>query len=183
MRLRVDRVKPVVVGPEVHDAVDHRRRRTDERTGAKPPALGPLGGIDRDQVLVERAHVDDAARERGRRFDRSAGFETPVVGCGGINSFSVAESALRHGECDLVAAARQSLADPDWFLKMELGRGEEIRRCIYTNYCEGLDQKHVEVTCQLWDRDFSDEGNGEVRRSKDGKRRLEPPGWSHEDAP
>ncbi len=118
-----------------------------------------------------------------RRRVRSAGFETPVVGCGGINSFSVAESALQYGECDLVAAARQSLADPDWFLKMELGRGEEVRRCIYTNYCEGLDQKHVEVTCQLWDRDFSDGEDATLRKSRDGKRRLEPPRWSHDDAP
>jgi 2,4-dienoyl-CoA reductase-like NADH-dependent reductase (Old Yellow Enzyme family) len=117
-----------------------------------------------------------------RRRVRSAGFETPVVASGGINSFELAEAALRNGECDLVAAARQSLADPDWWLKMELGRGAEIRRCIYTNYCEGLDQKHVPVTCQLWDRDFSrpDAGraSGEpIHRTADGKRRLEPPAW------
>jgi 2,4-dienoyl-CoA reductase-like NADH-dependent reductase (Old Yellow Enzyme family) len=113
---------------------------------------------------------------------RAAGHATPVVACGGINSFELAERALREGACDLVGAARQSLADPDWFLKMELGRGAEIRRCLYTNYCEGLDQKHVEVTCQLWDRDFDlpDAGAGAdaaLRRTKDGKRRLEPPAW------
>ena len=65
---------------------------------------------------------------------------------------------------------------------MELGRGSEIRRCLYTNYCEGLDQKHVEVTCQLWDRELElpDAGaapGDPMRRTKDGKRRLEPPGW------
>ncbi len=113
---------------------------------------------------------------------RAAGFETPVVGCGGINSFELAERALQEGICDLVGAARQSLADPDWFLKMELGRGAEIRRCLYTNYCEGLDQKHVEVTCQLWDREleFPDANaspGATIRRTKDGKRRLEPPAW------
>jgi len=74
------------------------------------------------------------------------------------------------------------LADPDWFRKIELGRGDEIRRCIYTNYCEGLDQKHVEVTCQLWDRRFEEPDSGAaadepVKRTRDGKRRLEPPGW------
>lgn len=114
---------------------------------------------------------------------RAAGCATPVVGCGGINSFELAEQALRDGTCDLVGAARQSLADPDWWRKMELGRGSEIRRCLYTNYCEGLDQKHVEVTCQLWDRDFERPDAGAapgapVRRTQDGKRRLEPPGWA-----
>jgi len=109
-----------------------------------------------------------------RKCVRAAGHTTPVVGCGGINSFELAEAALRNGDCDLVGAARQSLADPDWWRKIELGRGDEIRRCIYTNYCEGLDQRHVEVTCQLWDRELDDG----AARTKDGKRRLEPPAWS-----
>jgi len=112
---------------------------------------------------------------------RAAGCATPVGGAGGINSFEIAESALREGSCDFVCAARQSLADPDWWLKLELGRGEEIRRCIYTNYCEGLDQRHKQVTCQLWDRELElpDPGaeDGSVRRSHDGKRRLVAPPW------
>ncbi|MFN0243766.1 MAG: NADH:flavin oxidoreductase, partial [Planctomycetota bacterium] len=75
--------------------------------------------------------------------------------------------------------ARQSLADPDWWRKMELGRGDEVRRCVFTNYCEGLDQKHQQVTCQLWDRDFTepDVARDEIAKSHDGKRRLVPPGW------
>jgi 2,4-dienoyl-CoA reductase-like NADH-dependent reductase (Old Yellow Enzyme family) len=132
-----------------------------------PTVYVPGGPFGRNLPLVRQV------RERVR----AAGCATPVVGCGGINSFELAEQALRDGTCDLVGAARQSLADPDWWLKLELGRGEEIRRCLYTNYCEGLDQKHVEVTCQLWDRDFS---LGPYRLTKDGKRRLEPPAWSPE---
>ncbi|MEE9126242.1 MAG: NADH:flavin oxidoreductase [Planctomycetota bacterium] len=108
----------------------------------------------------------------------AAGMRIPVVTSGGIGHFHQAEDILRRGDADLIGAARQSLADPDWFLKVELGRGNEVRRCIYTNYCEGLDQKHKEVTCQLWDRDFSD--GAEVPRSRDGKRRLLPPMWSTE---
>ena len=112
---------------------------------------------------------------------REAGLSTPVVGAGGINTFEVAEAALARGDCDIVAAARQSLADPDWFRKVELGRGEEVRRCLYTNYCEGLDQRHKQVTCQLWDRDFDEpdpDGATDPRRSSDGKRRLLPPAWT-----
>jgi 2,4-dienoyl-CoA reductase-like NADH-dependent reductase (Old Yellow Enzyme family) len=105
---------------------------------------------------------------------RSAGFTTPIVACGGINDFERAERALEAGDCDLVGAARQSLADPDWWRKLELGRGAEIRRCLYTNYCEALDQKHVEVTCQLWDREF---GSDDAARTQDGKRRLVAPEW------
>lgn len=106
---------------------------------------------------------------------RAAGLDTPVVAAGGIGTFELAESALRDGACDLVAAARQSLADPDWWLKVELGVGASVRRCKFTNYCEGLDQRHKQVTCQLWDREFgSDDASP---RSADGKRRLIAPPW------
>ncbi len=108
---------------------------------------------------------------------RAAGFDTPVVTAGGIASFEQAEAILRDGHADVVAAARQSLADPDWFRKVELGRGSEVRRCKFTNYCEGLDQKHKEVTCQLWDRDFASADGATAPRSRDGKRRLLAPRW------
>jgi dimethylglycine catabolism A len=108
---------------------------------------------------------------------RAAGFTTPVVTAGGICDFAQAEGVLQRGEADVIAAARQSLADPDWWKKMRLGRGAEVRRCKYTNYCEGLDQKHKQVTCQLWDRDFAGPDGATVARSIDGKRRLLAPPW------
>ena len=110
-----------------------------------------------------------------RRAVRDAGMETPVVVAGGICSFAQAEAVLARGEADVVAAARQTLADPDWFRKVREGRGGEVRRCVYTNYCEGLDQKHKAVTCQLWDRMDLDEPG--VRRTADGRRRLVAPTW------
>ena len=75
-----------------------------------------------------------------------------------------------------MAAARQSLADPDWFRKMQLGYGHLVRRCEFTNYCEGLDQHHKQVTCKLWDRVELD--TPDVRLAADGKRRLGAPAWS-----
>ena len=115
---------------------------------------------------------------RIRTAVREAGHSTPIVVAGGISTFDQAESILQRGEADIIAAARQSLADPDWFLKMRLGKGPSIRRCIYTNYCEGLDQKHKQVTCQLWDREALDEPD--LALSSDGKRRLTAPAWNRE---
>ena len=93
---------------------------------------------------------------------------------GGIHNFEMAEQMLTEAQCDIVGAARQSLADPDWFRKIELGRGDAVRICEFTNYCEGLDQKHKPVTCKLWDKLASDDG---ARRTRDGKRRLTAPPW------
>jgi len=106
---------------------------------------------------------------------RAAGFVTPVVLAGGVATFEQAEALLKDGSADVVAAARQSLADPDWWEKVRLGRGDEVRRCVYSNYCEGLDQMHKQVTCQLWDREALDEPG--ILKSKDGRRRLVAPPW------
>jgi 2,4-dienoyl-CoA reductase-like NADH-dependent reductase (Old Yellow Enzyme family) len=104
---------------------------------------------------------------------RAAGFETPVVTAGGISTFEQAEAALAGGAADFVASARQTLADPDWFAKIRAGRGGDIRRCEFTNYCEALDQQHKQVTCKLWDRDALDAPD--VTIASDGKRRLVAP--------
>jgi len=104
---------------------------------------------------------------------RAAGYEIPIVVSGGIHSFEVAEDILQNGDADIVGSARQALADPDWFLKVHEGRGGEVRQCTYSNYCEGLDQKHKEVTCKLWDRLDLEQSTGP--RTKDGKRRAVAP--------
>jgi 2,4-dienoyl-CoA reductase-like NADH-dependent reductase (Old Yellow Enzyme family) len=116
-------------------------------------------------------NVDACARIRAKI--RQAGFDTPIVLSGGIHHFSQAEEALRNGTADIVGFARQALADPDWFLKVREGRGSKVRLCLYTNYCEALDQRHREVTCELWDRTNLDEPG--IMLSADGKRRLLPP--------
>jgi 2,4-dienoyl-CoA reductase-like NADH-dependent reductase (Old Yellow Enzyme family) len=108
-----------------------------------------------------------------RHAVNDAGFTTPIVAAGGICEFAQAEAVLERGEADFIASARQSLADPDWFLKIREGRGSEIRRCEFTNYCEALDQQHKQVTCKLWDRDALDAPD--VTLAADGKRRLVAP--------
>jgi 2,4-dienoyl-CoA reductase-like NADH-dependent reductase (Old Yellow Enzyme family) len=110
-----------------------------------------------------------------RHAVRAAGRETPIVVAGGIHGFEQAETVLREGQADLIGLARQALADPDWFRKVRAGRGAEVRVCLYTNYCEALDQRHREVTCELWDRERLAEPG--VSLANDGKRRLLPPDW------
>ncbi len=138
-------------------------------TGTSGHECMPTVRIDAAGPFGRNLHLSAAIRQALR----AAGHTTPVVGAGGIATFELAEQALERGDCDFVGSARQSLADPDWWLKMERGAGDQVRRCIYTNYCEALDQRHVEVTCQLWDRDKE----GAASLSKDGKRRLIAPPW------
>lgn len=125
-------------------------------------AFGPVG-----RNIEPTARIRAAVRE--------AGYDTPIVVAGGIHGFELAESLLTDGMADLIGLARQSLADPDWFLKLRLGAGDEIRVCEYTNYCEGLDQKHKPVTCKLWDRVSLEEPG--IRLTADNRRRMTAPGW------
>ena len=112
-----------------------------------------------------------------KRAVNDVGFTTPLVATGGIATFEQAEAILKRGEADIVGLARQALADPDWFVKVKSGRGAEVRRCTYTNYCEALDQAHRAVTCKLWDRVDLD-GPG-IATVDEGRRRLLAPEWDN----
>ena len=153
---------------------------------AKQPAIGwsayPYTGPSGYECMPQ--YVSDERGPFGRNVAptasihaavRAAGLATPVVVTGGMHGFEQAEALLQAGRADVIGFARQSLADPDWFEKVRLGHGAAARICEYTNYCEALDQKHQQVTCQLWDRAGLDEPG--VRRTRDGKRRLVPPLW------
>ncbi len=153
---------------------------------AKEPAVGeaayPYTGPSGYECMPQ--HLSDEAGPFGRNAAataairsavRAAGCATPLVLTGGIHNFAMAERLLAEGACDIVGAARQSLADPDWTRKIALGLGDTIRLCEYTNYCEGLDQKHKTVTCKLWDRVGLDEPG--VLTTPDGRRRLTAPAW------
>ena len=154
---------------------------------AKQPAIGqaayPYTGRSGYECMP--AYISDSFGPFGRNIEpahqirtavREAGFETPIVVTGGVHGFELAESILQKGQGDIVGAARQALADPDFFLKMRTGCGDQMRVCEYTNYCEGLDQKHKVVTCKLWDRIELDDG--EAKFTDDGKRRKTAPAWS-----
>ena len=153
---------------------------------AKQPKVGeaayPYTGVSGFECMP--GYIADAFGPFGRNVEptaairsavRAAGLATPVVVAGGIHTFTQAETLLAEEKADIIGIARQALADPDWFEKVRSGCGGQVRMCEYTNYCEGLDQKHKQVTCNLWDRLELDEPG--VRKSRDNKRRLIAPEW------
>lgn len=153
---------------------------------AKQPGVGaaayPYTGPSGYECMPQ--YISDARGPFGRNIEptkavreaiHAAGLTTPVVCTGGVHNFEMAEKMLADGVCDIAGAARQALADPDWTRKTLIGRGAEVRICEYTNYCEGLDQKHKPVTCQLWDKEALDAPD--AKRTSDGKRRTVAPAW------
>jgi 2,4-dienoyl-CoA reductase (NADPH2) len=57
----------------------------------------------------------------------------PVVASNRINMPLDAEQLLARGDADMVSMARPFLADPDWVIKAESGRSDEINTCIACN--------------------------------------------------
>ena len=145
---------------------------------ARYPYTGPSGYECMPTVRSDERGPFGRNREATRAVReavRAAAHSTPVVLSGGVSTFEQAEELLRSGAADVVASARQSLADPDWFRKLRLGLGDQVRRCVFTNYCEGLDQVHKPVTCKLWDH--LDLDADDTPRTADGRRRLVAPAW------
>ena len=147
------------------------------RVGAAAyPYTGPSGYECMPGYISDEAGPfgrNEADTKQVRDAVRAAGFDTPVVGAGGVHGFAMAEAWVTSGSADIVGAARQTLADPDWWAKARAGQGDRVRVCEFTNYCEGLDQTHKQVTCKLWDRVGLDAPG--VMLSHDGRRRLTAP--------
>ena len=96
---------------------------------------------------------------------RGEGLATPIVVSGGIHSFEQAETALREGMRRHRRLRPPGARRPGLVPQGARRTRREVRLCLYTNYCEALDQRHREVTCELWDREGLDEpGRADVER-------------------
>ena len=85
------------------------------------PYTGRSGLRVHARLYLRRDRPRSAATSRPppeyERPSATPGFETPIVVTGGVHGFERAEAMLANDQADVVGAARQSLADPDWFLK------------------------------------------------------------------
>lgn len=75
--------------------------------------------------------------------------KVPVIAVGRIHSVKVAEQTLVDGKADLVALGRALIADPDWALKLQENRPDDIRPCISCNACVDLVSRAQEAKCTV----------------------------------
>ena len=61
--------------------------------------------------------------------------KAPVVNVGRVTSPDDMVEMIKSGQCDIIGAARPSIADPFLPKKIEEGRNEDIRECIGCNMC------------------------------------------------
>jgi len=73
--------------------------------------------------------------------------DKPVFVVGRVTTPEVAEQLLVEGAGDAVGLARQLFADPDWVLKVEQDRSDDIRRCVAANFCWKSVSRGMRVQC------------------------------------
>ena len=86
--------------------------------------------------------------------DRAAPFMGLGVPCIAVGNLDVVERALEvrnAGRADLVAIGRGLIADPDWPIKVQTGRFDDIVKCIKCDVkCFGNLRKRIPVECTQW---------------------------------
>lgn len=133
---------------------------------------GSLGPAEACQVaaMLERAGVAtiDVSAGIGESFEVSsppmsfapgtllpyaaavkAAVKVPVVAVGKLHDPLMAESVLAQGKADLIAIGRGLIADPEWAMKAQEGRFEDIRPCLTCNRpeCHGRVLRQLDMGC------------------------------------
>lgn len=85
------------------------------------------GFTDAPLVHAEAGYVEEAARIKSK-------IRIPVIAVGRIEP-ELGDRLIREGKADVIAMARKLLADPALAKKIEEGRPEDIRPCIYCYTC------------------------------------------------
>jgi 2,4-dienoyl-CoA reductase-like NADH-dependent reductase (Old Yellow Enzyme family)/NADPH-dependent 2,4-dienoyl-CoA reductase/sulfur reductase-like enzyme len=103
----------------------------------------PLGAGFTDGPIVHRAggFLDFADRIKKT-------VTVPVITAGRISP-ELGDEAIRDGRTDLIAMGRQLLADPETVSKLEAGRPEQIRPCVYCYVCVAQPFFDRKVRCSV----------------------------------
>ncbi len=75
------------------------------------------------------------------------GVDLPVITVGRINDPRLADTILEEGNADIIALGRPLLADPDYPLKAQEGKREDIVKCIACNTCMDLVFLRKTINC------------------------------------
>lgn len=136
VREKVGRDYPFWCKLSVHEYMDGGLEPGDAQVFARMFEEAGVDAIHCSQGnhLSNYATIPPSITARGHYLPNAAAVRQavhiPVIAVGRINDPLVGEKALAAGQCDLVAMARASLADPRLPRKVAEGRTEDIARCI-----------------------------------------------------
>lgn len=119
------------------DGVDMLHVAQGNHTGDLADTIPPMGVQPYGFFLDITARIKEAVK-------------IPISTVGRIVDPKMAERVLESGIADIVALGRPLLADPDWGVKLEEGREDQIRRCLSCNKgCTDNIQNRMFLSCIL----------------------------------
>ncbi len=136
---------------------EHRIKHFDEGLGFLE-LMNKEGVVDLWSLKIgdyEEWGGEDAGSSRFRKPNWAAPFvagardivDVPVVSNGRFTSPDDMVAAIRSGQCDIIGAARPSIADPFLPNKISEGLTDEIRECIGCNMCVSRMQQQGLMYC------------------------------------
>lgn len=121
---------------------------------------GIAESLELARQLVQRGLdiLDLSPSSKDAPGDRAAPFMSlgvPIITVNELDRPERALEALRERRADLVAVGRGLIADPDWTLKVQQGRLEEIVKCQYCDDCFACLDRGEPVVCSEWKDELS----------------------------
>ena len=93
----------------------------------------------------------------------------PVITTSVIREPAFAEQLLKRGAVDFVGVARGQIADPEWGVKAEQGRENEIRRCISCLHCMQTLTESGHAECAINPKSHHEAEYGPLKVVEQGK--------------
>ena len=94
-------------------------------------------------MFVPRGHMVEYAAAVKRAVN------VPVIAVGRLDDPELAAKVVADGDADLVLLGRALIAEPDWPIKVEEGRFNELRPCIACNACVDLVGRGERARCSV----------------------------------
>ncbi len=159
-------------GDDFGGAIENRRRMAIMTVEAAREGIGdgrlilyrhtPIGAgygitesltLARALIKTDLDILDISPASHDRPGDRSApfvGLGIPVIAVNQMDEVDRALAVLNEGRADLVAVGRGLIADPDWPIKIQEGRIDEIVCCTWCGQCSADMREGLPVTCTQW---------------------------------
>jgi 2,4-dienoyl-CoA reductase-like NADH-dependent reductase (Old Yellow Enzyme family) len=126
---RISAEESVPKGRTVPESIEMMKRLVEAGVDAVDVSIG----------VMESIHYTCAPADMPQGFNASISnqfkktLNVPILVTGRINEPSVAAEIIKSGKADLVHIGRQSLADPNWPVKVKEERTQDIVKCISCN--------------------------------------------------
>ncbi len=115
--------------------------------------------------------------EKGFNVDAASSIKenvnVPVIAVGRIHSPDLAEDIISTGKADMIAVGRQSVADPDWPIKVKENRIQDIVSCLSCNEgCLGRAWNVKSISCVQNPAAGREDEYANIKKTKNRKKVL-----------